>query len=382
MLRSPAMVLFSAWILARVVAFVAGVYIVLATLASSLQTVILPRAVQSRLSRVIFLSLRNLFDLAAGRNATYERRDEVLALYGPLSLLTLLATWIVLVIAAYTLMFWAVQGESLWSAFQLSGSSVFTLGFAAPAHLGTTLLVLSEAGIGLIELALLITYMPSLYSAFQRRESLVSLLEVRAGSPPSGVELLLRFQRIHGLGHLTEEVFEAWETWFIDVEESHTSMAALPFFRSPQPDRSWITAAGAVLDGAALLRSSIDIEKDAHVDLCLRAGYLSLRRVADSFRITYDARPGPDDPIQLSREEFDEAYDELAAGGVPMIPDRDQCWRDFRGWRVNYDTVLIKLTTLLSAPYARWSSDRAIMTYGSALSQAVRRPFAARHLRR
>jgi hypothetical protein len=370
------------WIVLRLVAFAAGVYLVVATLASSLKTVILPRGVQSRLSRVIFLSLRNLFDLAAGRDATYERRDEVLSLYGPLSLLALLATWIVLVIAGYTAMFWAVQGESLWSAFQLSGSSVFTLGFAPPRTLPTTLLVLSEAGIGLIELALLITYMPSLYGAFQRRESLVSLLEVRAGSPPSGVELLLRFHRIHGIEHLTEEVWEPWETWFVDIEESHTSMPALPFFRSPQPDRSWITAAGAVLDGAALLSSSVAVEKEPHLDLCLRAGYLSLRRVADSFRIAYNPSPLPDDPIQVARGEFDEAYDQLAAGGLPMKPDRDQCWRDFSGWRVNYETVLIKLTTLLAAPYARWSSDRALMTYGSALSQAVRRPFAASHLRR
>ena len=370
------------WVAVRAVVFLAGVYLVLLTLASSLKTVILPRGVQSRLSRVIFLSLRNVFDLAAGRDATYERRDEVLALYGPLSLLALLASWILIVIGSYTLMFWAVLGDSLWAAFQLSGSSVFTLGFAAPTTLPVTLLVLSEAGIGLIELALLITYMPSLYSAFQRRESLVSMLEVRAGSPPSGVELLLRFQRIHGLDHLIEEVFEAWEAWFIDVEESHTSMPALPFFRSPQPERSWITAAGAVLDGAALMSSCVDVAKDAHTDLCIRAGYLSLRRIADSFSITYDHAPKAGDPIQVARAEFDEAYDELAAGGLPMKPDRDRCWKDFSGWRVNYDTVLIKLATLLSAPYARWSSDRALMDYGTALSRAIRRPLSRRHLRR
>lgn len=364
------------WIVLRVVAFALGVYVVLITLASSLKTVILPRGVQSRLSRVIFLALRNVFDVAAGRNATYARRDEVLALYGPMSLLALLATWILLIIGAYTIMFWALTGGSLWPAFQFSGSSIFTLGFSTPGTLGTTLLVLSEAAIGLIELALLITYMPSLYGAFQRRESLVSLLEVRAGAPPSGVELLVRFHRIHGLGHLTEEVFNAWETWFIEVEESHTSMPALPFFRSPQPDRSWITAAGAVLDGAALLSSCVAIENDPHVDLCIRAGYLSLRRVAASFRISYNATPGPDDPIQIDRVEFDKAYDELAAGGLPMKADRDLCWKNFRGWRVNYDTVLIKLATLLSAPYARWSSDRALMEYGTALSQAVRRPLS------
>ena len=152
-----------------------------------------------------------------------------------------------------------------------------------------------------------------------------------------------------------------WEQWFADIEESHTSLAALVFFRSPQPDHSWVTAAGAILDAAALLRSTLDVPHDAQADLCIRAGYLALRRIADYFNISYNRDPKPGDPISINRDEFDAAYDQLAAANVPMKTDRDQAWRDFSGWRVNYDTVLLALAAITMAPYAPWSSDRSLL---------------------
>ena len=88
-------------------------------------------------------------------------------------------------------------------------------------------------------------------------------------------------------------VWEEWERWFLDIEETHTSFPAVVFFRSPQPDHSWATAAGAVLDGAALTLSTVDVERDVQAEFCLRAGYLCLRRIADSFRIPYDPTRAP-----------------------------------------------------------------------------------------
>ena len=143
-----------------------------------------------------------------------------------------------------------------------------------------------------------------------------------------------------------------------DLEETHTSLPALVFFRSPQPDHSWVTAAGAVLDAAALVRSCLP-EREPRADLALRAGSLALRRIADFFAIPYDPDPRPDDPITVSRDEFSEAYDRLVADGIAVVPDREQAWRDFRGWRVNYDRVLVTLAALVMAPYAPWSSDRS-----------------------
>ena len=89
-------------------------------------------------------------------------------------------------------------------------------------------------------------------------------------------------------------------------------------------------------------------------------GYLSLRRIAHFFGIPYDADPEPDSPISIARDEFDEVCQKLEEVGVPLKADRDQAWRDFSGWRVNYDEVLVNLAGLTMAPYAEWSSDRSI----------------------
>src|SRR5262249_1040830 len=151
-----------------------------------------------------------------------------------------------------------------------------------------------------------------------------------------------RFWRLHRLEELNE-IWSTWEIWFSELEESHTSLAALAFFRSPRPHRHWVTAAGAVLDAASLAASTLNVRKDTHADLCIRAGYLALRHVAEFFKIPYDPDPRPTDPISISRAEFDEACQQLAAVNVPLKTDLDQAWRDFAGWRVNYDSVLIAL---------------------------------------
>ncbi|MDQ6875442.1 MAG: hypothetical protein M3042_10340 [Actinomycetota bacterium] len=350
-------------IVLRALAAGAGLVIVVATLAATLRTVVLPRGVPSKLARVVFLATRRLFALRLGRAASYERRDAVMALYGPISLLSLLAVWLVLILLGYTLIFlglgWPAYSHRPVLALEESGSSLFTLGFLPPPGVLAALVSFSEAAIGMAQLALLISYLPSLYARFSQREFVVAKLEVRAGSPPRGWTMIIRANRLGDLTSLTE-VWRSWEDWFIDVEESHTSNAVLVFFRSPQPDKSWVTAAGAVLDGAALRVSALAAERDVEAQLCIRAGFISLRRIASYFQVPFDPDPAPTDPISISRMELDSALDEMAAAGVALKPDRDQIWRDFAGWRVNYDTVLIGLAQLTMAAYAPWSSDRSL----------------------
>ena len=280
-----------------------------------------------------------------------------MAFYAPVSLLVMAAVWLVLVCIGYTVMFWALGAHTLRDSFSLSGSSLLTLGFTPVHGMPQTLLAFSEAALGLMLAALFISYLPTIYQAFARREAAVTMLEVRAGSPPSAVELLLRYRRIHGLERLSLTWIE-WERWFADVEESHTSLGALAFFRSPKADRSWVTAAGAVLDAAALTVSTVDIPHDAQADLCIRAGYIALREIASFFKIPYNPKPNAGDPISISRQEFDVACETLAKGELPLKPDLDQAWRDYSGWRVNYDTVLLLLAKLTMAPWAPWSADR------------------------
>jgi hypothetical protein len=345
-------------ILLRVLAVGAGLVMVVATLGSAIKTVILPRSSASSITRWVFLAMRRLYLVIAPRRMSYERKDRLLATYAPISLIVTLAVWLALVFLGYMLIYLGIGGVTSPEAFTQSGSSLFTLGFYHPSDLATTALVFTEAAIGLFLLALLITYLPAIYAAYSRREVGVTALEVRAGSPPSAREMVWRHWVLERMGDLGG-VWQEWERWFVDVEETHTSLPSLVFFRSPQSDHNWVTAAGAVLDGAALTLSAIDIPRDVQAEFCLRAGYLCLRRIAGFFRVPFDPDPAPDDPISVTREEWDDVVDELVREGVPLKPDRDKAWREFCGWRVNYDTVLLAMANIVSAPPSPWSSDRS-----------------------
>jgi hypothetical protein len=179
--------------------------------------------------------------------------------------------------------------------------------------------------------------------------------------------MLIRAHRIRGLDVLTN-LWEEWEIWFSEIEESHTSLPALVFFRSVKPQRSWLTASGAVLDAAALYASTLDLPRNPQAELCIRAGYLALRYIADFFNIPYPANVQRGDPISITRAEFDEAYNQLQAAGLAVKPNRDACWLDYAGWRVNYDVVLLSLAELTMAPYAPWSSDRGLPSMRDSLS--------------
>lgn len=344
-------------VIARVVIFLLGLALVAATLFSAIRSFVLPRSANDRMARILFLSLRFVFNKLMRPMRGYIQRDALMAYYAPIGLLLLPVFWLTLVLIGYMGMFWAVDQVSWHDAFRVSGSSLFTLGFAVPASTISDFMVFSEALIGLGLIAILIAYLPTMYSAFSRREAAVTLLEVRAGSPPSAIEMFERFRRLHRLEELNE-IWVTWEAWFSELEESHTSLAALAFFRSPRPHRHWVIAAGAVLDAASLAASTLDVPRDSHADLCIRAGYLALGHIAEYFKIPYNPHPRPTDPISVSRAEFDEACRRLAAANVPLKPDLDQAWRDFAGWRVNYDRVLIALAALTMAPEAPWSSDR------------------------
>ncbi len=343
----------------RVVTFVLGLVLVVAVVGSAVRTVVIPRGISARITRFVFLGMRAVFRIRARPSLSYERRDHVMSLYAPVSLLMLLLTWIVLVMGGYTLMYWGLGGRAWREAFTVSGSALLTLGFSQPSDLPTTALAFSEAALGLILLALLITYLPSIYSVFSRRENLVAGMEVRAGSPPSAGEIMRRAWRVDQLSTIGI-LWRRAEQWFLEIQETHLSFPAVVFFRSPEPDHSWVTAAGAILDSASLYLSIVDRPRDPNAAYCIRAGYLALRRIATFFRIPFDPDPRSDDPISVSRDEFDDVCDAMAEQGVPLVADREQAWRDFVGWRVNYDRVVIALAGLTMAPVAPWSSDRSI----------------------
>jgi len=297
-------------------------------------------------------AIRGVFGLLAPANRPYEARDRVMAYYGPIALVLLPAWWLFLLAGAYAAMFWAI-GLGATEAVVVSGSSLLTLGFERPALPGAELLAFSEAAIGLALVALLVSYLPTIYGAFSRRELLVNLLEVRADSPPSPVVMITRIDRLSGLDVL-HDMWERWEQWFAELEETHTSLPVLVFYRSQQNDHSWVNASGAMMDAAALVRSAVAVPMDVQADLMIRAGYLALRRIATAFDIAFDPSPSPTDPTSVDRARFEAALDVLADAGVPLIADRDAAWRDFNGWRVNYDSVLRALERMTMAPTPWW----------------------------
>jgi hypothetical protein len=350
-------------IVAKCAAILVGIGIVQIALLSAIRSLVLPRSAWDRITSVVFrrvnITLRLYMKIR--RINDYRDRDRVMAYFAPVSVLMLLPAWLTMIVVGYMFIYWGLGEGDVARVFLLSGSSLFTLGFASSNVPIVDIVIFSQAMIGMILVALLIAYLPTIYTAFSKRETLVAMMEVRAGSPPWCITMLDRYARIHGLDHLTD-MWRQWEVWFAEVEETHTSLVPLVFFRSPQPDHSWVTAAGAVLDTASLYEAVIDRPFNPEAAICIRAGYIAMRRICDFFGITYNPDPASTDPISISRDEFDMALEELEAAGVPLKPDRDQAWRDFAGWRVNYDTVLLALCALTLAPYAPWSSDRSILT--------------------
>lgn len=343
----------------NVAVFLLGIVIVLASLRSALRTLVLSRGVRDPITGLVFIAVRQIFNFRLRWAKSYLERDRVMSYYAPISLLMLPPTWLAIILGGFTLIFWAVGIESWSDSFILSGSSLLTLGFEKGDTVFQSILSFIEATMGLTVVALLIAYLPSMYAAFSKRETAINLLEVRAGDPPSAVEMILRYNRNQGLEELHES-WKSWESWFAEVEESHTSLAALVFFRSAQPKHSWVTASGAVLDAAALTLSTVDRPWDAQAALCIRAGFIAFQRISDFFGIEYIQDPHfPHDSISISREEFDSVYEELKEAGVPVRDDVEQCWLDYAGWRVNYDATLVALARFTLAPEAPWSSDRA-----------------------
>jgi hypothetical protein len=362
-----------------VVLIVAGAALILSTLISAVRATILPRGVQNRLSRLAIAVVRSGCRLLVGRSSSYERRDRVMAMLGPLALLVLLVGWLVLIMTGYTMIYRAASTHSLSRAIELSGSSVFTLGTASVSQVVGDVISYTEAGIGLLVVTLLITYMPSIYGAFSRRENGVALLRVRAGTPPRAVTMLIRYHRTEGAEARLGAFWERWESWFVDVEESHSTFPVLIVFRSPRPEQSWVVAAGVVLDAASLWLAAVEHPKDPDAALCIRAGFQTLGLLAASSHVPFDADPAPTDPISVARQEFDDALDEMEKAGMAIKPDREQAWLDWAGWRVNYDAALLNLARLVEAPPAPWVSDRSPMPRRSTM---VRSPLAAIRARR
>lgn len=343
--------------LSQWLAGVGGLALVVATWRTVLTTLVVPRPSSSHLPLVLSDATNAVFHLVADRFATWERRDRILSMVGPSILLVLLIVWLGLYLVGFALVLWALSTGSFSDALRLSGSSLFTLGFAVPSGSGVIAVSLVAAATGLVVVALQIAYLPVLYGAFNRREQLVTMLDMRAGVPAWGPEILARHQLV-GVTDSLPQLYLEWERWAADLAETHTSYPALLFFRSPHPLRSWIVGLLAVLDAAALHHALMPVTGPFEARLVLRMGYTALREVAAVLRIPFDPDPHPDDPITLGREEFEAGVRRVLEAGWRPERDLEEAWRHFRGWRVNYEAVAYAIADRLEAPPAPWSGQR------------------------
>jgi hypothetical protein len=347
----------STWI--RVLCGVAGIFLQVIVLDAAIRTFLLPRVADVTLSRVIAQVIRRLFNLVAGKKS-YATKDRILSLYASITLLAYQTMWLGLSLVAFAFFYVASGTPSFSLAFNVSGSSLFS----AATHRGAvSALGYIEAGIGLTLLALLIAFIGPLYQSFQRREFAVSRLTVRAGIPATPWGVLEIAQSVESYDRL-DELWREWETWFIDVGETHTTLPILNFYRSPLPTQTWIGCAATVLDAAALFNAAVDAEPSPTAGLCIRAGWLTLRRMADYFRVPYPTTMSKEIPIAVSREDFEIVLKRLESVGVPILADHDAAWTDFLGWRVNYDAIIERFYTLFTCPRTDWKSAAVQPLFG------------------
>jgi len=346
----------------RSAAAVIGGVLVVVVWISVIGTLMVPRPVGGRLVHWTAWLVNSAFRLAAGTVADYQGRDRLLAGQAPTILLAQLGAWLGMAFVGYWLLMWPLV-SGIGTAFTAAGSSMFTLGFAEPADGPPAAVVFAAAVTGLVIVTLQIAYLPTLYAAFNRRETEVVLLNARAGTPSWGPELLARTHYALGTGvsalDTLPSLYERWERWAADVAESHTTYLPLARFRSPRPMSSWVTALLAVLDSAALfLALSPGSAPEVAARLCLRSGFICFRQVGQALGFEVPEEPDPSGQISLSYEEFLGAVDRLRAVDFPIERDPAEAWPEFVGWRFTYEQAAYAMAAEVDAVRALWSGPR------------------------
>jgi hypothetical protein len=340
----------------RWVAALLGLVLIGFTAMSVIKTFMVPRETHTRLNKMVSRLVYGTFMLVTARVDDLKRRESILSVAAPSFLLSLLASWLICLWLGFGLLLWPVT-RTLLVALRESGSSLFTLGFAIPRSVGANAIVFVAAASGLAVLALLIGYLPLLYAAFNRRETLVATLEALAGAPPWGPELLAR-QSLIETEAVLPSIYSRWTEWAADISETHVNYRTLIYFRSLDPNGSWLLSLLAVLDGAALHLALNPLSAPHEARPLLRVGYLTMRNLAKAVDLQVSSDPLPTDPIELTRADFDEAVRWLHEAGWQTERLAADAWPHFHAWRVNYEAAAYKLAHHLDLPPALWSGPR------------------------
>ena len=288
----------------------------------------------------------------------HGKRETALSFYGPLSLIFLLVFWACGMVFGYSLIYYALGSPfsdssrpvGYLSDLYVSGTNFFTLGLGdvTPHALVARMLSTCEAGTGFGFLAIVMGYFPVLYGAFSRREVSISLLDARAGSPPTAAELMRRHS-FDGAEDALSNLLSEWERWSAELLESHISYTLLCYFRSQHTNQSWVSALTAMLDTSALLIAGVRGHEARQAQLTFAMARHALVDLAQVFSIT----PKQDIPDRLPRERYEQLYRLLCQSGVAVCRD-DLSFERLRDLRALYEGNAEALSNHLCMPLPPW----------------------------
>jgi len=332
------------------VAIFISLALILLVLVDGFETVLQPRRVthRFRFARFYYRGMWRVWRFASRRFPPGRRREAFISIFGPLSLLGLLATWLSGLMVAFATLQWTLESPlaaahdqpSFWTHLYLSGTTLFTLGYGdiTPVDpLGRALAVV-EAGMGFGFLAVIISYLPVLSQAFSRREATISLLDARAGSPPTAEQFLTRIGRSGRIEDCTATLLE-WERWAAELLESSLSYPVLIYYRSQHDNQSWLGALTAMLDSCALLLTSINVENTYQAQMTIAMA----RHAAVDLTLVMKTRPSASTPIRLDKRHYSAMVRRLSEAGLPTTQTTEAETR-FNELRALYEPFLAALS--------------------------------------
>jgi ion channel len=349
----------------HILTLVVGISCLFIVLLDAFQTIILPRRATGRfrLTRLFYISTWRPWVFFTKWLHDPRKRESSYSYYGPMSLIFLLVVWASAMVIGFALIYYSLgspfndmaQGPGFRSDLYVSGTTIFTLGLGdvTPRSPWTRELIILEAGTGFGFLAVVMGYFPVLYGAFSRREVSISLLDARAGSPPTASELMRRHAYEGGDDALSVLLVE-WERWSAELLESHISYPFLCYFRSQHNNQSWISALTAVLDTSALLIAGVQGREARQAQLTFAMARHAMVDLAQIFSLS----PVNNAPDRLPPERYEQLYSLLCQSGVSVCRDGHSIER-LREMRKLYEGYAEALSDYLCMPLPPWISDQS-----------------------
>ena len=355
--------------LLRVAEALLGAVVVVTVLRDVFQSVVTPRPVGGfwRLGRFPVLRLWRPWRWIAFHLRDGQRREAMLGSFGPLAVMLALVTWVVLLVLGYGLLMDAMRDQikprppGFGSSVYFAGTSMLTIGFGdfVPASGPTRVVALMAGATGLGVFAVVITFLFSLFAAFQRREVSVVMLEAAAGAPPSGVTVLETFA-LGGILAELPDMFRMWQMWSAEVLDSHLAYPVLAYFRSSHDNDSWISSLGAVMDAATLVLTTIDRDQTPGAPPAIYGRAKLMRAVGGHCiedLVLYFGLDG-EHYVGVELDEYRTARERLAHAGYALRPEA-QGWTAFQRLRSEYAGRVNALAGHWASPPAQWIGDRS-----------------------